>query len=135
MRHLPVFLRVAALLVLAAWMLVPGALHAQYFRFGKNKVQYETHRWQYVQSQHFDVYFYEGGEYLADFTAKAAEDAYAQIRDLFQHEIADRIAETSIEELCELSRELIRRNARLEVPPKPPLRPSTRGAVKNEFPA
>ncbi|MEX0601298.1 MAG: peptidase S9, partial [Rhodothermales bacterium] len=31
------------------------------------------------------------GYYLANFTAKAAEDAYQQITDLFQHEISDRI--------------------------------------------
>lgn len=64
---------------------------AQYFRFGKNKVQYGAHEWQFVQSKHFDVYYYDGGYYLADFTAKAAEDAYQQISELFQHEISDRI--------------------------------------------
>ncbi len=64
---------------------------AQYFRYGKNKVHYDAHDWQFVQSKHFDVYYYDGGYYLADFTAKAAEDAYEHISELFQHEISDRI--------------------------------------------
>src|SRR5690606_42043087 len=65
--------------------LVPSA-HAQYFRFGKNRVQYEALDWRYVQSEHFDVYFYErdrsapGGRVLADFTARAAEAAYRDVR-------------------------------------------------------
>ena len=74
----------------AVLMLAPPA-EAQYFRFGKNKVQYEAPAWSYVQSKHFDVYYYEGGRYLADFTARAAEEAYAEIAELFEHEIADRI--------------------------------------------
>jgi Tol biopolymer transport system component len=66
---------------------------AQYFRFGKNKVQYEALDWQYLQSTHFDVYYYEpGGKALADFTARAAEDAYLQIEELFGYRITDRIA-------------------------------------------
>src|SRR5690606_30306894 len=81
---------IAAVVVFAAWML-PQHAAAQYFRFGKNKVQYDAQDWNYVQSKHFDVYYYGGGYYLADFTAKAAEDAYEQIAELFQHQISDRI--------------------------------------------
>ena len=76
---------------LLVFALAAAPLHAQYFRFGKNKVQYTEHDWQYLQSKHFDVYFYDGGEYLANFTAKAAEDAYAQISDLFQYKVPERI--------------------------------------------
>lgn len=77
-----------------AWLLSsPIEADAQYFRFGKNKVQYDAHEWYYVQSKHFDVYYYEpGGKYLAEFTARAAENAYVQTSKNFQHEISDRIA-------------------------------------------
>ncbi len=79
----------AAALLAGGW---PGVAEAQYFRFGKNKVQYENLDWQYLQSTHFDVFYYEpGGRALADFTARAAEDAYAQISDLFGYRITDRI--------------------------------------------
>ena len=78
----------AALLVAGA---VAGPASAQYFRFGKNKVQYRAETWSYLQSEHFDVYFYEGGERLADFTARAAEQAYTQIERLFRYHLARRI--------------------------------------------
>ncbi|MGA7305172.1 MAG: peptidase S9 [Rhodothermales bacterium] len=81
-------------LTLAAVLLwAPESLQAQYFRFGKNKVQYQSKDWFYVQSKHFDVYYYEpGGKYLAEFAARAAEDSYVDISKDFQHEISDRIA-------------------------------------------
>lgn len=79
----------AVLLVLGG--LEPAGVWAQYFRFGKNKVQYGQQEWFYLQSRHFDVYYYQGGYDLADFTARAAEDAYLQISELFQHQISDRI--------------------------------------------
>ena len=70
---------------------LPEGLHAQYFRFGKNKVQYGAQEWSYLQTRHFDIYYYQGGYDLANFTAKAAEEAYAQVSDLFQHKIHRRI--------------------------------------------
>ena len=79
----------AVALLLLAGAALPA--QGQYFRFGKNKVQYGAPEWSYVQSKHFDVYYYEGGRYLADFTARAAEEAYVEIAKLFDHEISDRI--------------------------------------------
>ena len=91
-RALPNLIRAAvALLLVLCWFVPANLASAQYFRYGKNKVQYEAHAWQFVQSKHFDVYYYEGGYHLADFTAKAAEAAYSQIASLFQHDISDRI--------------------------------------------
>ncbi len=86
--------RLAGWILAAALVVGLGArsAEAQYFRFGKNKVQYEALDWQYLQSTHFDVYYYEpGGRALADFTAKAAEDAYLQIEELFGYQITNRI--------------------------------------------
>ncbi|MCS7212247.1 MAG: peptidase MA family metallohydrolase [Chloroherpetonaceae bacterium] len=71
---------------------VPASASAQYFAFGRNKVQYRNFEWYYIQSEHFDVYFTEGGEYLAKFTADAAEAAYATVKKDFKYEINNRIA-------------------------------------------
>ena len=74
---------------------LPGALSAQYF--GRNKVQYTNFDFKVIQTEHFDVYFYEregtapGGRVLADFTARAAEAAYDDVVDLFRYEIRDRV--------------------------------------------
>lgn len=59
--------------------------------FGKNKVQYETFKWKYLQSKHFDVYFYQGGEYLAQYTAEVSEKALDSISSTFDYRISNRI--------------------------------------------
>ena len=85
--------RLIPLLLVLALVATGTPAAAQYFRFGKNKVQYESLDWQYLQSQHFDVYYYEpGGRALAQFTAQASEEAYTQISELFGYQITDRIA-------------------------------------------
>ncbi|NUQ40751.1 MAG: PD40 domain-containing protein, partial [Calditrichaceae bacterium] len=61
------------------------------YSFGKNKVIYKNFNWRYLQSKHFDVYFYEGGQELAEFTAEVAETAYVQLSRDFRYLIKDRI--------------------------------------------
>ncbi len=70
-------------------LFLPLTLHAQYF--GKNKVQYTYFHWQYIQTKHFDIYFTDGGQSLAEFVAKRAEDAYDLLSQDFRYELADRI--------------------------------------------
>lgn len=81
--------RIAALVGIVAAMMLPGGAHAQYF--GKNKVQYTDFDWHYIQSQHFDVYFSNDGYELAEFTARAAEDALQGIQESFGYQITARI--------------------------------------------
>lgn len=59
--------------------------------FGKNKVQYTNFNWQYIQSEHFDVYFADGGYDIAVFTVKAAEEALEKIQRDFSFRITSRI--------------------------------------------
>jgi Tol biopolymer transport system component len=49
-------------------------------RFGKNKLQYQKHDWKYMQSQHFDIYYYKNNLKLAEFTADVAESSFVQLR-------------------------------------------------------
>ncbi|MEX2602612.1 MAG: hypothetical protein WD361_00335 [Gracilimonas sp.] len=66
---------------------------AQYYPFGKNRVQYEDFEWRYIQSKHFDVYYYGEKNYaLAEFAAKGIESAYKQLSEDFKHEISNRIS-------------------------------------------
>ena len=62
---------------------------AQYF--GKNKIQYEKFNWRFIQSKHFDVYFYDGGYDIARFTAEIAESAYVKVKSDFAYELSDRV--------------------------------------------
>jgi hypothetical protein len=65
---------------------------AQNSVFGKNKVQYKNFQWQYIQTDHFDIYFSQDGYSIAQFTAHASEEAYASIKKLFKYEINNRVS-------------------------------------------
>ena len=77
------------LLVLLA--LVPELAFGQNEIFGKNKVQYTKFSWNFIQSDHFDIYFSNGGQYIAEFTASVAESAYATISKSFRYQLVNRV--------------------------------------------
>ncbi|PAP76412.1 peptidase MA family metallohydrolase [Rubrivirga marina] len=90
---MPRLLRLVVLLAVAA-SAAPAS--AQYFGFGKNRVQYREADWRTLRTSHFDVYYYErdaapGGRVLAEFAAEAAEEAYSEVSALFGTDIARRI--------------------------------------------
>jgi Tol biopolymer transport system component len=60
-------------------------------QFGLNKIQYENKKWEFIQSEHFDLYYYQGGRQLAEFTASVAESAYVQLSRTFDYKLVDRI--------------------------------------------
>jgi Tol biopolymer transport system component len=67
-------------------------LLAQYFFFGKNRVQYERFDWRYIETDHFDIYYYDSKNYhLAQFTAEAVESALKQLNEDFGDQLTDRI--------------------------------------------
>lgn len=77
--------------VLALCTLLQGLAVAQDGLFGKNKVQYKKFNWFYIQTDHFDIYFSEGGEKIAEFSATAAESAYASISKSFRYQLVNRV--------------------------------------------
>ncbi|WP_395261710.1 peptidase MA family metallohydrolase [Halalkalibaculum sp. DA3122] len=73
-------------------LLATETADAQYFGFGKNRVQYNSFDWRYIQSDHFDVHYYDPLNYeLADFTVRTLESSLKQLNEDFNHEIANRI--------------------------------------------
>ena len=48
-------------------------------RFGKNKVNYTSFDWQYLQTENFDIYYSQGGRDIALMASRFAEDSYASI--------------------------------------------------------
>jgi hypothetical protein len=87
-------MKVLRLLLVSLVFLVfaQSATQAQYFSFGKNRVQYQEFEWRFIQSKHFDVYYYGQKNYeLAEFAAQSIEAAYMQLEEDFQHQIVDRI--------------------------------------------
>jgi hypothetical protein len=61
-------------------------------QFGQNKVQYKEYDWYYIQTKHFDIYFSSEGSKIAEFTAKAAEEALESIQHRLNFKINNRIS-------------------------------------------
>src|SRR5690606_31007587 len=73
-----------------ALLAAPDQASAQFF--GRNKVQYRTFDFKVIETEHFDVYFYEEEREAALDVARMAERAYARLSKILQHEFRDRKA-------------------------------------------
>jgi hypothetical protein len=67
---------------------VPGSLAAQYF--GRNKVQYTNFDFKVIQTEHFDVYYYDRERVAALDAARMAERGYAKLSKVLNHEFKER---------------------------------------------
>lgn len=86
-------MKIRLLLTVIIGLLISSTGYAQYFSYGKNRVQYEDFEWRYLQSKHFDVYYYGAKNYkLAEFASMSVESAYKQLKTDFDHELSDRIS-------------------------------------------
>lgn len=74
--------------LLALTLLFPGALRAQYF--GQNKVQYSTFGFRVIETEHFDVYYYDEEKAAAYDIARMAERSYARLSRVLRHQFKER---------------------------------------------
>lgn len=77
--------------VLAALLFFLESADAQFYYFGRNKVQYTQFEWQILKTDHFDIYFYPEMKDLAERGAASAEEAYRELEQKFNHNVANRI--------------------------------------------
>src|ERR1044071_3133205 len=70
-------------LVVCAVLSGAGAAEAQYF--GRNKVHYDHLDFRLLQTEHFDIYYYEEEEAATRQAARMAERWYARYSTLFAH--------------------------------------------------
>ncbi|MGC8797674.1 MAG: peptidase MA family metallohydrolase [candidate division WOR-3 bacterium] len=77
-------------LILFAIFLISGA-DAQFDYFGKNKVQTRDYQFSSFETEHFKILFYPGGEVLAEFAAKAAEDFYLELSRSLNMELENKV--------------------------------------------
>src|SRR5215207_5152054 len=81
------FRRIAPVL-LVCLVSTPGFLSAQYF--GRNKVQYTRFDFKIIQTEHFDVYYYDRERTAALDGARMAERNYARLSKVLNHEFRER---------------------------------------------
>lgn len=79
----------AILVILLLIIALPAAAQETYF--GKNKVQYRNFDWEYIQTDHFDIYFYDSAYVLAKFTAREMEHAYDIISEQLHYYVGRRV--------------------------------------------
>jgi Tol biopolymer transport system component len=84
-------MKIRGVLFMSLLVCVTASLFGQEDQFGKNKVQYTKFAWYFIQSDHFDVYFSEGTEPLAEFAAATAESAYTSISKSFRYQLVNRV--------------------------------------------
>ncbi len=65
-----------------------GAAQAQLF--GQNKVQYKSHHWRVLRTEHFDIHYYEGTEAAVEDAGLIAERAYQRLSRVLDHKIRSR---------------------------------------------
>jgi len=77
--------------VLLLLLLLTDALMAQWFYFGRNKVQYTRFNWHILKTRHFDLYYYPEMETLAEYGAAFAERSFQQLENKFNYTVTRRI--------------------------------------------
>ncbi len=72
-------------------LLLASGASAQFFYFGRNKVQYTGFDWQILKTEHFDIYYDRAMEDVARRGAFFAEESYGLLEERFNHNIAHRV--------------------------------------------
>lgn len=72
-------------------LLSANLVSAQFYFFGRNKVQYEDFEWKVLKTEHFNIYYYGEFEEMAEIGAQYAEEAYADLKVKFNNIISRRI--------------------------------------------
>jgi hypothetical protein len=73
------------------WLLVLSTASAQFFYFGRNKVQYTDFQWHVLKTDHFDIYYYPEMKDLAERGAFFAEESYKLLEVKFNHSLNQRV--------------------------------------------
>jgi hypothetical protein len=68
-----------------------SSVSAQFFTFGRNKVQYTDFDWHVMKTEHFDIYYYPEMEDLARSGAFIAEESCRALEQKYNHTILNRI--------------------------------------------
>jgi len=80
-----------AIIVLALVGILAVEVGAQETFFGKNKVRYKNFDWNFIQTRHFDIHFYENAYPVAKFCAMVMESSYVEISEELNYKIQNRI--------------------------------------------
>jgi Peptidase MA superfamily/WD40-like Beta Propeller Repeat len=84
-------MRRATVLLIGAFVALPGAAAAQINYFGQNKIQYRDFAWQVLRGPHVDLYYYPQEDDLARLALAYAEESFPILVEKFGHRPTRRI--------------------------------------------
>lgn len=73
------------------FILLPQLVSAQFYFFGRNKVQYDKFNWKILKTEHFNIYYYDDFTEIAEIGAKFAEQAFDEHKVKFNHYVTNKI--------------------------------------------
>jgi len=73
------------------FLFITTSVNAQFYFFGRNKVHYEDFDWKVIKTDHFEIYYYDDFEEMAEIGAKYAEEAFSELKIKFNHIIVKKI--------------------------------------------
>ncbi len=73
------------------FLLLTTTAYAQFFFFGRNKVQYTEFDWHVMKTEHFDIYYYPEMKALAERGGYIAEESYKVLEQKFSHNVGNRV--------------------------------------------
>ncbi|MBL0309852.1 MAG: hypothetical protein IPP77_09315 [Bacteroidetes bacterium] len=87
-RERRIFLLSIVLCLLSCWS-VQAQVNVE--RFGQNRIQYKNYTFSYYESDHFVTHFYQGGQDVAKYVIKTAEDNLDEISKMFDFGYSKRV--------------------------------------------
>jgi len=78
--------RLACRLILSSLVVLLVLGSGSAFGFGMNKIRDYKFKWRIMETENFDIYYYEDEEFIVDFVAEVAESAYAQAKEKLDFE-------------------------------------------------
>lgn len=79
------------ILIILTLIFATSTIGAQYFYYGKNKVRRTKFDWNYIETDHFNIYYYTENIALINTIAKAAEQYFTQISDFLNTKPEEKI--------------------------------------------
>ncbi len=77
--------------ILIVLLLISETVYSQFYYFGRNKVQYEKFQWNILKTEHFNIYYYDGFEEIAEIGANFAEESFDVLKTKFNHVVTRKI--------------------------------------------
>jgi len=77
--------------ILSCFLILFLIFTGSFAQYGKNKVTYDEFDWEYLKTEHFDVFYYDGGRKLAEFAAPIAENQIDRLSKLFNWNMSTRV--------------------------------------------